>query len=440
MRILVLTPQLPYPPRQGTAMRNWGLLSNLARAHEIWLLSFDDNPQAPPAPELKAACRQIAVFATPARSTMRRLIRLLASGLPDMAWRLWSPEFNARFAEWTEANHFDIIQVEGIELARYALEARSRIAALGTRVVFDDHNCEYLLQQRAFETDARQPRRWHAAAYSLAQWRRLRVFERCAVMSASATLCVSPQDAAMLARLDSSIQPHVIFNGIDVAGYAANEVNRISDTERHTQNANLQSLIPNPQSPISKSQSPRSESSLQSIATLVFTGKMDFRPNVDAMMWFGREVFPLVKRAVPLARLLIVGQRPSPRLDALRADSGITITGAVDDVRPYIAQATVYIAPLRVGGGTRFKLLEAMAMRRPIVSTSLGCEGFDVTSGRELLIGDTSADFAEAVVRLLNDEALRSDMARRAHGFVSATYDWGVIVPKLEGIYRNLLN
>ncbi|MCL4506447.1 MAG: glycosyltransferase, partial [Chloroflexi bacterium] len=290
----------------------------------------------------------------------------------------------------------------------------------------------------AFETDARQPRRWHAAAYSLAQWRRLRAFERRAVLSASATLSVSPQDAAMLARLDPSIRPHVIFNGIDVAGYVANEENQISNTGRQIKNANLQSLISNLQSPISNLQSLISNP--QSLPTLVFTGKMDFRPNVDAMMWFGREVLPLVKQAFPLTRLLIVGQRPSPRLDALRADSAITVTGAVDDVRPYIAQATVYIAPLRVGGGTRFKLLEAMAMRRPIVSTTLGCEGFDVTSGRELLIGDTPADFADAVIQLLGDAALRNALARRAYDFVAATYDWRVIVPKLESIYRKLLS
>ncbi len=410
MRILILTPQLPYPPRQGTALRNWGLLSGLARDHEIWLLSFDENPQAPPAPELRAACRQIDVFAVPERRVSQRLARLLLSGLPDMAWRLWSPAFAARFAEWTAANRFDIVQVEGIELARYAVEAAPQLTASCVRVVFDDHNCEYLLQRRAFETDARQPRRWHAAAYSLVQWRRLRDFERRAMRAADATLCVSAQDAALLARLDASIHPHVIFNGIDMAAYAA------------------------PQSPIYHLQSPALDP-----PALVFTGKMDFRPNVDAMMWFGREVFPLVKQAFPQVRLLIVGQRPGPRLDALRADPNIAITGAVDDVRPYIAQAIVYVAPLRVGGGTRFKLLEAMAMRRPIVSTTLGCEGFDVTAGRELLIGDTPADFADAVIQLLNDASLRDALARRACDFVAAGYDWRAIVPQLEDIYRNLI-
>ena len=282
-----------------------------------------------------------------------------------------------------------------------------------TKIVFDDHNCEYLLQQRACETDARQPGRWHAAAYSFVQWQRLTAFERRIARSAHATLCVSSQDAVAVGRLDRAIHPNVILNGIDLAAYQSPRGASHLHAER----------------PISISQSP----------TLVFTGKMDFRPNIDAMLWFGREVFPLVRQSLPQARLLIVGQRPSPRLDPLRGEAGITLTGEVDDVRPYIAQAGAYVVPLRVGGGTRFKLLEAMAMRRPIVSTSLGCEGFDVKSGQELLIADTPADFAAAAARLLSDPALSAQLARRAFDFVSATYDWGAIVPKLERVYKELL-
>jgi sugar transferase (PEP-CTERM/EpsH1 system associated) len=409
MRILLLTPQLPYPPRQGTALRNWGILSNLARNHEVWLLSFvEPGAEAQMlAPELTAACHKIATFPVPRRSTVKRLGRLVTSALPDMAWRLWSPEMAHCMREWVTRNHFDIVQVEGIELARYALSIP--IDTRGTKIVFDDHNCEYLLQRRACETDLLQPKRWHAAAYSLVQWQRLRFFERRAARGAQATLCVSPQDATALAELDASIRAHVIFNGIDVASY--------TDVEAVT--------------PVAETGE-----------ALVFTGKMDFRPNVDAMLWFARDVFPLVKRSKPSARLYIVGQQPSPRLNVLRADPNITITGEVSmrDLRRYIAAADVYIAPLRVGGGTRFKLLEAMAMRRAIVSTTLGCEGFDVVSGRELLIGDTPQTFAQAVIDLLDNDMLRLTLGRRAHAFVSATYDWGVIVPQLERVYNGLIS
>lgn len=412
MRLLFLTPQVPFPPRQGTALRNWGLISGLAGRHEIWLLSFDESLAAGetralsdmPA-ELRRVCAEALALPVPRRTTRQRLKTLLTSSLPDMAWRLWSPAFASQFQQWTREHRFDIIQIEGIELARYALQ----LSTLNPQpaIVFDDHNCEYQLQRRAFEADLRRPRRWHAAAYSFVNWQRLARFERRIARAAHATLCVSPQDAGAIQALDPAIRPEVIVNGIDVESYSA------PDTEARA--------LPSTGSP-----------------TLVFTGKMDYRWNVDAALWFAGEVLPLARREIPDARLMIVGQNPSPRLDPLRADPHITLTGGVPDTRPFIRQADVYIAPLLVGSGTRFKLLEAMAMQRAIVTTSRGCEGFEVTSGQELMIADTAEAFARAVVALLKDPARRAEMGRRARAFVAARYDWRAILPRLESIYQNL--
>ncbi|MCS7056013.1 MAG: glycosyltransferase [Thermoflexales bacterium] len=407
MRLLFVTPQLPYPPQQGTALRNWGLISHLAARHEVWLVSFDEGAaeERRELPEpLRRVCRRVSVVPAPMRTLGQRLRTLATSTLPDMAWRLWSPEFAQVLTAHLRDRHFDIAQFEGIELARYMIGAARQPHT--ARFVLDEHNAEYLLQKRAFEADARAPRRWHAAAYSFVQWQRLRAFERRALTVADATLCVSPEDAAALRRLAPSVQPAVIHNGIDVAHYA-------------------QFASPAPDSARPPS--------------IVFTGKMDFRPNVDAVLWFVRRAWPAVKQAHPDARLYIVGQKPSPRLDALRADPDIVLTGQVDDVRPYIAQADVYVAPLLAGGGTRFKLLEAMAMRRAIVSTSLGCEGFPVTSGRELIVADRPADFAGAVAELLRSPARRAALGESAYRFVAATYDWSVITPKLEQVYERLI-
>jgi glycosyltransferase involved in cell wall biosynthesis len=411
MRLLFVTPQLPYPPQQGTALRNWGLISHLAARHEIWLLSFDERLSLSSGEGagkreeslLSQTCAHIATFPVPTRSTRDRLRTLASSSLPDMAWRLWSPEFERNFKLWLRDHYFDVVQIEGIELARYLINATSNALPRKTHFVFDDHNSEYILQKRTFEMDARNLRRLHGAAYSFVQWQRLRAFERRVIKAANATLCVSPQDALSLKSLEPSANPHVIYNGIDVAAYA------------------------NHQPPTTNHQ-----------PTVVFTGKMDFRPNVNAMLRFANEIWPAVKQAHPSARLLIVGQKPSPRLDPLRADPSITLTGRVDDVRPHIARADVYIAPLLAGGGTRFKLLEAMAMRRAIVTTTLGCEGFEVTSGREMIIADEAQDFAGAVIELLRSEQHRRELGERAHGFVAATYDWSAIIPRLEDVYRAL--
>ncbi len=403
VKLLFLTPQLPHPPRQGTALRNWGLISHLAaRGHEVSLLSFDEDG-APLSPELQRTCARIVRVGVPRRGAAARLRTLATSPLPDMAWRLWSPEFQRACAALARETAPDILQIEGIELARYALEAGN---ARLPRVVFDDHNCEYLFQKRAFDTDARRPSRWHAAAYSFVQWRRLRGFERRALQRADATLCVSQQDQALLAQLAPGARIRVIPNGIDVAAY-----------DRPQESGSWQAQAP----------------------TLVFTGKMDFRPNIDAALWMAQAILPAIAAAVPDVRLLIVGQKPGPRLDVLRGDWRITLTGAVDDIQPYIRWADVYVAPLLAGGGTRFKLLEAMALRKAIVSTPLGAEGFAVESGREMELADRPEAFAAAVVRLLREPAERQALGERARAFVEAHYDWSSIVPRLEEEYARLL-
>jgi len=163
---------------------------------------------------------------------------------------------------------------------------------------------------------------------------------------------------------------------------------------------------------------------------------MDFRPNVDAVLWFARKVLPGVQAEVPEVHFFVVGQRPHRRLDGLRGDPAVTLTGWVEDSRPYIAQAAVYVAPLRIGGGTRLKLLEAMATGKPVVATRLGAEGYPVTHGHELLLADTPVDFAAAVVALLRAPEQRAALGRVARAFVEQHYDWRTIVPRVEEAYQ----
>jgi len=406
VRLLFITPQLPYPPRQGTALRNWGLIAHLAGRHEIWLLSFDEHPASELPEPLRLACRRVIRVSLPTRTSADRLRTLAGSRMPDMAWRLWSPAFARALNEQLRLQRFDVLQAEGIELARYALDV-GRLP-LGARWVFDAHNAEYLLQKRTCLADARAPWRWHGALYSLVQWMRLRQFEQRTLRAADAVACVSNEDAAALRRLAPEARVHVVPNGIDVPDYATF--------------------------------APTTAQGNSDAPTLIFTGKMDFRPNVDAVLWFWRRIWPIVKQAYPTARWLIVGQKPSQRLAALRTDPSVVITGEVPDVRPYIAQADVYVAPLRAGGGTRFKLLEAMAMRRAIVTTALGCEGFEVASGRELLIADRPQEFASAVIELLRSAPHRAALGERAQRFVAANYDWRAIAPRMEQLYAQLLS
>jgi glycosyltransferase involved in cell wall biosynthesis len=155
------------------------------------------------------------------------------------------------------------------------------------------------------------------------------------------------------------------------------------------------------------------------------------------VLWFGRYVLPLILEQRPGTNFAIVGQRPHPRLDILRDIPGVTITGYVDDVRPYLAGARVYVAPLRVGGGTRLKLLEAMAMGKPIVSTTVGAEGFPVVNGQELILADAPETFAREVLDLLENPTRRARLAAAGRAFAQANYGWDALIPQLEKIYHD---
>ncbi len=406
MRILFLTPQLPYPPHQGTTIRNYNIIANLTSRHEIHLLSFvrsqDEIAGATPLHQL---CCSIEGILSPRRSPLNRFWSLFFSPLPDMALRLPSAEFRAKLAAVLRRERFDVVQIEGIEMAQHWMDWRISDTQYPISI-FDDHNAEYVLQQRAFETDVRQPRRWVAALYSLIQWKKLRRYEAMICRLADGVVAVSEADKSALQQLVPGLNVTIVPNGVDIEFY-------------------------NDQFSMTKSQLDIGHCSL------VFTGKMDFRPNVDAVLWFCHEVLPLIREQMPDVHFYIVGQSPHRHILRLADHPAVTITGYVDDVRSYIARASAYVVPLRIGGGTRLKVLEAMAMGKSIVSTSLGCEGFEeLVPGQHLSSADTPEGFAQRVIELLGDASLRERLGQAARRFVEERYDWRLIVPRLERVYE----
>lgn len=409
-RILVLTPQLPVPPQaltgfsQGTTIRNFNLMAGLARRHTLDLLTFlpADADLAPdPCSLLRPYCQQVSAEPPPVRALWQRGRDTLLSHLPDMALRLDSPALHGHMARLMQKQHYDVIQVEGIEMAPYAL-ARSRPDPNRPRLVFDDHNAEYLLQKRTFLTDIRRPRRWPAAAYSFIQWRKLIGYERRICRAADRVIAVSEADREALQCLAPGLDVAVIPNGVDLDFFRPDATPAAPDLGPHA---------------------------------LVFVGKMDYRPNVDAVLWFVEVVLPLLLAQAPTAHFYAVGQQPHARLAALAGHPAVTITGRVPDVRPFVAAARVFVVPLRIGGGTRLKVLEAMAMGRPIVSTRLGCDGFHFEDGREVLFADEPRAFADAVLAVLRDPGRGDDLGQAGRDHVEAHYGWDAIVPRLESLY-----
>ncbi len=400
MRILFLAPGLPHPPHQGTALRNWGLISNLAQRHDIWLLSFTFADEEI-TDELNAACQKIGIVPRPTRSTLSRVLTLVGSKQPDLSRRLASSDFDIQLRTWLKSTKFDVVQIEGLEMGPFADTVRTM--APHTSIVYDAHNAETLIQQRAFDIDARQLKRWPHAVYSRLQLPRLRRFEERVCSTADSVLCVSPVDQTTLNSNAPGIQAVLVPNGIELADYGP---------------ASIKSGLPQ--------------------NAIVFSGKMDYRPNVDAVHWFGQNIFPHVRQEVRSARFFIVGKNPTPAVLNLGEREGITVTGAVPDVRPYVAGATVFVVPVRMGGGTRFKILEALALQRAVVSTPIGAEGFGVLSGHELELAESEADFSRTVVDLISDSERRTQLGEAGRRFVAASYDWRIIIPAVEEVYARV--
>lgn len=398
--ILLLTPQLPYPPQQGTSLRNYHLMRALAQHHTVTLLSFAEPDRARELEPLQDISQVLPPVDVPPRSGADRLKQLVTSSEPDLALRLHSEEFDAAVAAALRANAYDAVQIEGLELARYIRTVRA--VAPGVKIILDCHNAETELQRRSLRADGFNPARWPAALYSTTQIGRLARFERWAVEAADAIIAVSETDRDHLLGL-ASVEGKpvtVIPNTIDVSEYAS----------------------PAPNAPS---------------FDLVFTGKMDYRPNIDGMLWFAGDIWPLIKRARPETTWAIVGQRPHPRLDPLRELDGVTLTGRVPEIQPYLKGCRVYIAPLRIGSGTRLKLVEAMAAGRAIVSTSIGAEGLPVTDGENISIADEPTSWLRAVLDLLADESKRDRIGAAAHMF-AGRYDWRRIVPHLDALVSDL--
>jgi len=408
LRLLFLCPQLPWPPHQGTAIRNWGIVGELAARHRVTVAAFDRGDD--PAAVATLAAYGIATLAVPApppRPLARRLVDLPATGDPDLARRLDDAAFDAAVAAHlaeVRDDPYDVVQIEGLEMARHGWRAAA-LAPLALdgrrpRLVYDAHNAEWVLQDRAWRADLRRLGGLPAALYSRLQTAKLRRFEARLLAAADATVAVSAADAAALQPLAPRARLVVVPNGIDVAAYA-----------------------------------PAAGGASEDDDLCVFTGKMDFRPNVDAVTWFVAEVWERVRAARPAARLRIVGRDPAPRVRALGATPGVEVTGAVADVRPHLAAAGVVVVPLRVGGGTRLKVLEAMAMGKAIAATSLAVEGLDLVDGREAVLADAPDALAAAIAGLCADPARRAVLGAAARARAVADHRWAALVPRIEALY-----
>jgi glycosyltransferase involved in cell wall biosynthesis len=383
MRILLIAAWFPAPPSNGSRLRVHQLLRALTPRHEVTFLGFADQPDVDPA-ALRGVCRAAQVLPRPAfrPATWRSRLAWLDRRPRSLALT-FSPAMATAIA--TAARDCDVVVASQLSCAAYwqwfgdapALAEEIELGALHGQLA-----------------DGSPAARWRArlmwGKYARLLRRMLPRFGACTV--------VSEPERALLARvLGHSRAIHVLPNGVHAGEYATA-----------------------PSAPAE---------------TVIFTGALRYAPNHQGMQWFIAEVWPRVRSARPAARLLITGDHGGL---ALPAGDGIERTGFVDDVRPLLAGAAAAVAPIFAGGGTRVKILEAMASGTAVVATQKGAEGLDAGDGEHLLIGDDAATFAAHVVSVLSDDALRMRLARAARRLIEERYDWDVIGPRFAALVETV--
>lgn len=382
MRILFLSAWLPYPPNNGSKLRIYHLLRGLAQDHEVTLISYDGGAGGEPPTALREICQKI--YLLPERTYNPGSARALLgffNRMPRVLVDRYVPEMAERIREEVDRGKYDLVIASEWYMACYEPAFR------GVPAIFEELEVGVFQDKIAQAHNPLQRLRHKLTTIKMQAYFKnlLNHFEFCTV--------VSENERILLKKMVGEYAGiEVIPNGVSLADY-----------------------LPAQTEPLP--------------GTLIFTGSFRYRPNYEAMVWFLEQVYPRVKAAYPGVQLTITGDHAGLSLPAVE---GVTLTGFVEDVRPYVASAWASLAPIHTGGGTRLKIIESFALHTPVVATSKGAEGLEVEAGQHILLADTPEEFAGQLVRLLNDPILRRQIADRAFQMAREKYDWNVILPKLQ--------
>ncbi len=390
--ILLVAPSWPHPPTWGFAMRVYQLAKQLSKRHRVSLLTYGAGAVATAQDGSSPIFESVHFVPQPAamRSKRRMQAQSILSSSSYHMGSLRSVEMEAELENLLSRHAFDLVQLESSQMGFCK-------PVSGLPIVLDEHNIEYLLLRRLAEVESSPARR----AFGHLEAAKARREEDHAWARCDGAVFTSVADLAIMRAAHPEKLACVVPNGVD------------SDYFQPSAHE------PEP-------------------STLVFTGSINYRPNTDAVAYFVRDVMPRLLRLRPSTRLVVVGQG-APDWLLRMSNSTVEFTGAVGDVRPYIARAAVVIAPLRVGSGTRLKILEALAMGKPVVTTKIGCEGLGVTDGEHLKVADDPQLFAEETARLLADRKLAAELGRSGRALAERDYSWGVIVDRLEQFHSQLI-
>lgn len=393
MRILVLSPRQCWPPVTGAKQREYYLLRSLGCKAHVTHLSFSEPGSPPLVAEDLPFCREVITVPRPRRYTAGKLLRgLMQAPLPVINYL--APPMRSALAELLERQRFDLVHIEGIQMMGYLPLLRP--LAPPTGLVCDWHNIESELMRRYGASVPSLPKKMYARFTA----RGLEAIESRILHGFLGHVVCSERERRELLRTAPQARIAVIGNGVDVSNFA------------HAGAADLAAR-----------------------RRILFVGSMDYYPNIEAALHFGRRVWPRIRARFPDLRFTVVGTNPTPPVLSLREHAGIEVTGMVPDVKPYYAEALAAVAPLRTGGGTRLKILEAMAAGTPVISTTLGAEGLAVTPDRDILIADDDPQWENRISGLLHNKEWGGNIAAAARELVLQRYDWKVLGDTLAETY-----
>jgi sugar transferase (PEP-CTERM/EpsH1 system associated) len=407
-KILFISPQLPYPLNVGSKIRIYNLLKSYSAKHEVTLICFTQNAEESEyLHNVRNVCTKVrgipietAYMRNQSPYKVGRVLSRLLAPLPFSIKSFVSPEMTTEIMAEMKAEDYDVLHVEKIFMASYALGiagGRKAKANMLTLLDIDD------IESRKMKQLARLSAVSSGKCLKYLDYMKLKYYEKTVFNQYSCCFVCSERDKELLTAEGLSANIEVIPNGID-----------ITNNECRESSPNYENII-------------------------LFLGAMNYEPNEDAAVYFAKRIFPLLKRRVKTAKFVIAGKDPTDRIRKLHNGNDICVTGYVENVKKLFSECTIFVVPIRAGGGTRIKILEAMSMKKPVVSTSIGCEGIEVLDGEHILKADNPEHFAAQCMDLLFDKHKRDIIAFNARSLVAEKYSWSAIGDKLNSFLATSL-
>ncbi len=397
MKILFLAPRLPLPADTGGKIRTLNILKQLAKRAQVRLVCFSFEAKDR---EIKEDFRKwnvdVSLVGLSETSGLQKVVNVMINPMPHSMAKYASTDMYRYLLSLREKERFDAVHVDHLHMAHY------RPCFADIPAVLDEHNVEFMILSRCVPVEKNILKK---LAFQ-DQAGKMKKYESEHVKQFARFLAVSDDDKKILHDLcGGKVRGETVPNGVDTDFFKSTVGGRPSAEED----------------------------------ALVFTGSMDWLPNEDAVVYFSKEVLPFIWKKKPDVKFYVVGKGAKETVIALgRNDSRIIVTGRVDDVRPVMERSKVFVVPIRVGGGTRLKILEAMSMEKAVVSTTIGAEGIRHTDGKNILLADDPEGFAQKVCSLLDDPSKAGNMGRAGRDLVCSFYDWNIIGERLNTIYQEV--